>query len=347
MALFRLGKRNFSLRDSPNNKLSSLSPRPRLTSDSPAKRLKFGDANQLLSSTLLSETKIVDEGRAESINGETNHLFDRSSSFINEKSTIEQEVSTSKVAVDSPSPAPSLKVTSKLEILTKQQLSLTEESDKLDAQIEAKQKALDECQREINLLRASRFKYEDISAMITRGQNEIRDHLNQIFGPGNEMAQKFEPLFQELASRHSSKRERFTLEWNCLIDQVKSVIAKREEDLKHEMELHQRTLIHQQHLSKVQEEAAASANEQEKKTPGPDNSAAAANTREENHDLEECIIIDNSDDAIRVDHEETVAEQSAEIVEFKQEQDDDDTDVEETNGEDGRSFTPCQAQRAE
>lgn len=317
-----------------------------MSSDSPSKRLKFGESNPLLSSTLLNETKTIDESRAESLNGDSNCVLDKSSLLVREKSAVEQEVTTSKVAVDSPPPTPPIKVTSRLQILTKQQLCLAEESDKLDSLLQTKLKAIDDCQRDIELLRASRFKFEDFASMIGQGQNEIRDYLNLIFSPGNMMGQKFEPLYEELSSKHARKQEKLTLEWNCYIDQVKSFVTKRTEELKHEMELHQRTLLHQEHLSKIQEDSQVlDRNEHEIKTSERDQSCPEIE-QGENQETEDCIIIDNSDDAI-VDHEETVAERSAEMPVLKQEVDDDETDVEDINGEDSRSFTPCQAQRAE
>lgn len=347
--MFRLGKRNFSLRDSPNNKLSSLSPLPtRLQSASPAKRLKFGETTNLLSSTLLSETKITEENISESFRASKHHDLEKSLLSVSDKPIVEHQeaVRTTKVPAETPPPTPDGKVISRIEILDKQVMEAKEENKRLDDKIEAQIKAIDECQKKIDTVRASRFKYEDYVTMITRGQNEIRDHLNQIFTPGNELAQKFEPVAKEILAKHSRRLEKKCLEWTCLMDQARSVIAKRTEDLNHEMELHHRTLLHQEHMSKAQNEKAESkdAEKQEEKTNHGDTSGESAEICVDDQDNdEECIILEK--DVPEVVHEERVVEQSVEESVVKQEGDDDDTDIEEVNSEENRSFTPCQAQR--
>jgi hypothetical protein len=345
--MFLLGKRNFSLRDSPSNNVSSLSPRFRLQSDSPAKRLKFGDGNPLLSSTLLNETKIVEESKTGPTKNEKDQEFERSSLLIPEKTLLDQTTTCAKVSVvETPPPTPDVNVISKFEILTKQKISLQKEQERLDKRIDELIQQIDDCQKDIDSMRAAKFKYDDYCTMITRGQNQIRDHLNNIFKPGNELGQRFEPMMQEQWSKQTRKLEKKCLEWNCQLDQARNLITKRMEDLNHEMELHQRTLLHQEHLKKAQENETVESEEvvKEGKIEEGEISVESANICVDGQDTEDCVIIDHVDEE-RNHQEEGVANQQAELSEAKQESDDD-TDVE-VNSEEPGSFTPCQAQRPE
>lgn len=335
--MFRLGKRNFSLRDSPG-KLSSISSSPKLQA-SPLKRLKLNNSCQL-TSTFLRDSLIEED---EEVHVEQSKQIIKSP----EKSIILQENSVS-ASIETPPPTPEAKTESKIEILTRQKAKLLEETKELDAKLEDKFQEVTMIRSEIADIGAQKLVYEDYVEIVNKGQVQARDILNQIYYPGNELANMAASFAEELRLKHQRKLDKLELELNSLIERAQKAIEEKKNSLEHEINLHERTLMTKENEKQIEvknELAAETANDSEiscnnDQTDGWDRG-----------DNEDCVILEvhNSDIISVKSNEESINVQSTDISGTKMgnDSDDDDTDIEDNQDEEARSFTPCQAQRPE
>lgn len=315
--MFRF-KRNFSIRES-SSRLSSASP-SKLES-SPNKRIR-------LSSTRLS-----------------NCLFqnDEKSTLLQQSFTISSSVSEAKEKtlfagkLETPPPTPIAplapitpsttieKIESKIENLKQKNSELRGEMMDLDRQIEAKFQSIKTKREQVAEARTKRFVVEDYIAISFKGQLVIRDLLNVIYNPGNQLANKASTIFEEAKRNHAKKFEKMVFELGNLMETSQAAAQQKVKQLTHDIALHERTLMtiecdKRQELSQTVES-------------DPSTNKVVEENLENDDDC--CVILDSEG----VENEVEVREE---------EEDDEKTDISsQNNDEEERSFTPCQAQRPE
>lgn len=221
-----------------------------------------------------------------------------------------------------------------------------EQNKRPDDSIEAQIKAIDGYQKKKDGVVSGRFKCEDHATKINRSLTEIRNHLDQIFSHGTGFVPRFEPVPQDIQAGHSERFGEKCLDSNRQIDQARSAIAKCLEDLNHEIELHKRTIRHQEHMSTTRDHTVRSndASRQEEKIDQRDSETESVDTLTAVQDYgEECTTLE--EDAPCVGRGERSNKQLLELPGVDQVDDREDTDTEEIASEEIRSFTQCQAQK--
>lgn len=328
--MFRIGKRSFSIRESPS-KLSSLSPSPCKIQSSPIKRVKLSTNSSLISSTFLQESRIDED-------------FDK----IQDKAENNEVIS----RVETPPPSPENKVDSRLEVLTRRCAELEKRKKEMELKLENKFKELEEVHAEIAEQTVKRYKFEDCLEALGRGQAALRNHLNEIYNPGNQLAEQAAVIMEGLRRTHERKYERLALELNDRIDKSKHEISIQFERLNHEIDLHERTLMTIMSSEVKNEvnpepaldvEAKSDQEEEQQEEQGEEQEGEQEGEQEEEQDEEQeevdnddCIIIDNPSDIISINGGES---------KNKPDETDEDTDIEDDQGDNSNSFTPRQAQR--
>lgn len=360
--MFRLGKRNFSLKDSPSklSSLGSVSSLTRLQASSPAKKVKLSDNIQLMSSTLLQETRLGDH--KDRLNLEIDvtknsnldlSVTDLSHNLVDfAEGTSFQAPATTSIPTTVETPPPTPDVESQLDILRNAKEKLYAENKELKNKLEELSSKVIDLRTATLEFKSSRLAMDNLHEIVSKGHNDIRDQLNQIYNPGQELAQLVGSLVKELRAKQERKFEKKSLELNCRIDQTLSAIRSRKETYIHEIELHMRTLVHQKseiladqesenNISEVQAEHSVSENQ-------GTNETTEAEKNDEDGDNEDCVILDECDATSNRNDDDAMSNElskSTENIQVTCDDDDEQTDVEENSTEASRPFTPCQAQR--
>jgi len=265
------------------------------------------------------------------------------------KDNIRSEIVTS---VETPPPTPHSRVESQYEIVRNTM-------EKLKLEIKSKAEEIENISIKISEVRAATgeikrlsYRYDNMNQIVNRGLTEVRDLLNQIYNPGQKLAEQAETLMLELKMKQDRKFERISLDLNCRIEEALSAIQQKKEALRHEIGLHERTLMHQnmENNSKVEKphivECEVSSNQDRCEATGPQPSNGGGeiildtsqSANPDGNDTEDCIILDQEG----AEMTKTVDSPSNDI---SRSCDDEDTDIDDNLDGDSRPFTPCQAQR--
>lgn len=283
-------KRNFSLRESPSKPL---------TSSSPLKRIR-------LSSTILQSD-------------EQSTILQLSSSLSDFKS---RNLFTEKPETPPPTPSPPIeRVETKIEKLKKKNDDLTNELGLLDEEIEAKFLSLKAKRETLVESKNKHFVVEDYIAAATRGQCVVRNLLNEIYNPGQELAMRVERIFEEAKKGHAKKFEKMYFELSNRMETTQNAINNKKKQLVHDLDLQKRTL-----MTIESRQSCHNPNSNSDKT-----TLQPIEEKSENDD--DCVILESS---------------VVQDVEATEDQDDEKTDISsQKDDEEDTSFTPCQAQRLE
>lgn len=252
---------------------------------------------------------------------------------------------------------------------------LLKEIQNLDQLISLQYVAIEEIQGKILDLEARQYTIDDLISIASQGQNEVRNLLNQIYNPGNEMARRAEMLIDETKKAHEKKIQKTSFELNHLIESSHSTIKKKITELEHELELHERTLITVEMQKKLEEKVADTIQEDGENANTDKDKEGEREKDEDKEDMkpmngiettttttptttttnpsegadEECVIID--DVRARTPSPMTDPGQTTELTDASKDDkpsgtydDDEATDIEDSK-DDERPFTPCQAQR--
>lgn len=251
---------------------------------------------------------------------------------------------------------------------------LLKEIENLDLLISAQQGTIEVIQSQILDLEAKQYTIDDLISIASQGQNEVRNLLNQIYNPGNEMAKRAEMLIHETKKSHEKKIQKTSFELNHLVETSHSAIKKKITELEHVIELHERTLMTVVVQKKSEEKAAETmqADEENANTDtdtdkeregdkdkdtvenvepmnGIETSTSTTTTNPPEGADEECVII--GDVQARTPSPLADAGRNTELTDASKEDkpsvtydDDEATDIEDSK-DDERPFTPCQAQR--
>lgn len=371
--MFSLGKRSFSLRDSPGklSSLGSVSPLNRLQLLSPAKKHKTSETIQLMSSTLNEETLNYEnlESRNQEHVSTKQVTIEPSLLEPNDKVTeltgqyvIVQASSATSIAanVETPPPTPDLRPELRLDVLRAVRSKLIDENNQLKDQLDQLTTKVTDCRKLFSGADELQLRYQNLSAILTKGQNSIRDQLNEIYNPGQTLAQSAKILVEEVRVRQERKLEKITLEYDGKMDQALHAIRQRKESLKHEIELHKRTLIHQSIQEQPVMEVEVTIADNKPSDQLSNNLEEESNDRECHKSSEdnECVIVDErggsndraDDDAMSAELSKSTDNIQAvcdDNDDEKTDVDDEKTDIEDASTGDQQSFTPCQAQRPE
>lgn len=143
--------------------------------------------------------------------------------------------------VDTPPPTPEVN-DSRLDLLKK----LKEEYEELSQQVDILINKI-VCAK-INLRQQgdSSLEYDIALKMVDIAHLEIRDQLNLIYNPGQELGANAASLMKEVREKQRKRMDKMTLELCSLMDQAEEAIQSKREALVHEIQLHERTLSHQE-----------------------------------------------------------------------------------------------------
>lgn len=312
--------------DSPGKRYEterSLNPMKRLRSSTPVKRV-------LLASTP-SPSKLLTENRRETP----------------VEALVEAE-SQSKVAIREAPKDVAIFEDSKKEI--------TDLNQHIDSQHDAIQAVL----TEMTEIDAGQFTTDDLIQIVSIGQNEIRNLLNQIYNPGNELAKRAGSIIEETKKAHEKKFQKVSFDMNHTIEKTHSLIKRRIGELEHEAELHQRTLMTVEIQRKSEEKSIVNDDDKQEREEesGKEKILGSSELQKTSKSVttappdvadEECVIID--DDRVGTPSPLKDVGNNTELTDNSKGdkhsvtyEDDEATDIEDSK-DDERPFTPCQAQR--
>lgn len=224
---------------------------------------------------------------------------------------------------------------------------LQAELDKLTQQVDAKFAQIRDHVAKKTESGHKKLIVEDHIAMAVKAQCDVRALCNEIFNPGVEMASRCTTLLEDAKRNHASKFEKFAYDMTERLDATEITIRRKKDQLKHEIELYERTLVTLREEQEKRDKDAQEATEQlvegvAAKASAPrreelvtieeetekEESVKGDSGQGDGSDTEECIIVEDEKDS-------------------DNDGDDDKTDIEEVVDEDNpeRPFTPCQAQR--
>lgn len=225
----------------------------------------------------------------------------------------------------------------------------------LNKLIETRHDAIQAVLAELTEMEAGQFATDDLIQIVSIGQNEIRNLLNQIYNPGNELAKRAASIIEETKKAHEKKFQKLSFDSSHLIEKTHSMIKRRIEELEHEAELNERTLMTVEQQRESEEKSLADNKEKEKEkeeeeVPEPQKAGESATTASNKVADEECVIIDDTRASTPSPLKDVAA--NTELTDTSKEDkpsgtyedDDDATDIEDSK-DDERPFTPCQAQR--
>lgn len=247
----------------------------------------------------------------------------------------------------------------------KQQISDTLKEIKLDME-------------ETRRIRRKRFTLENHMSTTSRCLVEVRNQLNQIFNPGNGLAQTAKNLMEEKRELHGKRFEALSFDMDELIENAKTAIDKKKKQITHETEIHERTLMTIESRNKaVGQEIEADV--QDKSTseiasmldvPKSTSKDGKKNRSVTFDDDDDCVIIgeeSNMEEELDLNESESVDvvskdpsiqesipersmsenNQDSDTTNIVEDEDEQQTDIDEDAQaqDEERSFTPCQAQR--
>lgn len=359
-------KRNFNIFDSPSKRSSSRVSI--LAHSSPLKRVRLSES--FLTSTLNHDTDSFCNGdKGSSLQSRNNSPIKTSAS----KDTVISKVTSDPVVIE---PLPSVSAysencESKITHLHREGERLEQESEQLDAKTSEKFTALKSIRSQIVFLLKERIELEDKIAVANDAQLTLRNLLNSIYNPSQELAKSVKVLIDDCHRGHSAKLEKLTFELNNLLETSLEAIHEQRNQFKHEIELHERTLAtiqslkenadNQQPEEKEEEEGEEERksrhnnSEEVKDTSLPQEASARAESCAEEESKagadDDCVILEDSGasdaDVITSDQGTNYAEDNVggTSKEDQAEEDDDSTDIDAGADDDDRAFTPLQAQR--
>lgn len=252
--------------------------------------------------------------------------------------------------------------------LNQKKLDLELELKSLHESVKNKFKIVSQLRKEIVAIRLRRSRLDDYLDLASKSQNEIRNLLNEIYNPGNQTAVQAQSVIQERRKEHSKKFDSLSFEMNQMIEIAKETIRRKMESLKHENELHQRTILTLGYQKQAEELERREREEREKSEQrtvseyGEDQSESTSEKASRQAD-DDCIIIDgpeNPEYETNSDVREPArTPERVTSIEYEKNQrdtstgastnhyDDETTDIDEPREveEEELSFTPCQAQR--
>lgn len=244
----------------------------------------------------------------------------------------------------------------------------------LKQQIQDKINVIKEDLVTIKNIKQKRFVVDSHMAVASKCQVEVRNQLNQIYNPGNELAKTAKNLIEEKRKIHERKFESLSFELDELIEGCNSAIQRKEKQLCHEIEIQERTLMTLEIRNKT--------NDQQMEIEKPKSESClkdgSVSTNERSKDNSRSVRFEDDDDCVIIaesameDEEEEHNEKAPSLDGTKkmgesgsleetenpdnhdsettnplEDEDEQQTDVEEdtTANDEERSFTPCQAQR--
>lgn len=246
---------------------------------------------------------------------------------------------------ETPPLTPNNKFRSLIDDLEEQKEALCRIVDNLKEQVETRFNQVLETREKIIDLQSKRSLVESYIEIATHSQCEVRNLLNRIYNPGNQLADRAKLMISETRRGHQKKLEKMRFEQNHSYEAAKAAIERKEKELLHDIELNERTLLTINHQAETMDEAQSPIDESTK--------MAESSPSPELHDKEmdeDCVIIEDAMDQSAMesmvddqtsqtskDHSKANMNQSETTQTC--ESDDEQTDIDE------RSFTPCQAQR--
>lgn len=355
------GRRAFSLKQSPLRVNSSSSSRASLD-HTPSKRIR------LASTFLTSESK-------EDNNFDCNALsmlepIVKTTSV--EPTVVELKIQPTNAEIcelkanhqtlETPPPTPGFKQESKLELLTKERAELENEREELEKSISSKLEEIAAVRGDTIVMESKKTLYDDTLEVARRSQVAVRDLLNEIYNPGQQIAQEAAALFEE-SKRGSFKRlEKLEFDLKHQFESTRAVIGKKMKEVTHHIELTQRTLLTLECQHGVKQSLAVEKDE-EMDVQVTENSVIQEKIKSEEKGCspladDDCIILsDNSVDSARASTRgsgQTPDGQPLQNGGFSGNNstetnatadEDEETDIEDVKDEE-RPFTPCQAQRS-
>lgn len=366
-------KRNFSIIDSPSKRERSFIRTSPAFHGSPLKRVRLGES--FLTSTFNPETTSNCSG------GNGLSLQVRDNSPI--KPAAPKEASSSKVTfeaepviIETPPATPACGESreSKMAVLLAEKSNLEQQSQDLDAKFQEKFETLKGIRSQIIGLSKERLTLEDKVSIANEAQLTLRNSLNSIYNPSQELVKSVKVLINDCKRGHSKKLEKLTFELNDLLETSMEAINEQTTHYQHEFELHQRSM---ETFQREEEEKAKAMQkegeereleEQEERAQrstsceakDQDNSVQDVSARVESLNDEglkpdamddDCVILEES---AHSNIGENSPNRSADYVDENSESitkgdnqavDDDSTDVDTGAEDDERGFTPLQAQR--
>lgn len=353
-------KRNFSVLDSPK-KLTSAKTSPIIHS-SPLKRPKL--AESFLTSALnhaLEKINSSENGQQSNPKGADSPINTNALTKDPEKSAEISRVSfdPDPVVMETPPSSPPLDEMApkpRAVVLREKKESLVRENQDADEKIVEKFNKLKDVRAKILEFTKERVYLEDKIAMVNDAQHAVRNLLNSIYNPGRELAKSTQALLEDCRRNHTKKLDKLQFEFNDLFETSSEAIKEQKAYLRHEIELHERTLatIECQKQKSIKEDE----NPQADVVPGPEitdpsvqgapvkNDSAVDQDQSKLDAEDDCVILDRSGysdqsgDADSSGQSGNVGESKSKTTDSR---DEDATDIDE-GGEDS-TFTPLQAQR--
>lgn len=321
-------KRNFTVAGS----LFASSPKrnlrlesPGLALSSPAKKFRL-DTPPLVSS--------IGSPRVLKFDNEQSVVDQSPIKLVSKPILDEQDPSTAKVRVYTPPATPEAPALSKLAIRDE----LRAELDRLNEQVEQKFVLVGEFFSKKAEIERNSLIIDDLKAMANKAQLNVRNICNEIYKPGVEMASRCNSLIEDAKRNHGQKFEKFSFEIAGYLDGAEMAIRRKRDQLEHELELYERTLVTLKEQQEQEEQKEQDQREKEAKET-TDQLVEEISAKE---DADASIIKEVSisdDDVIEVIDD-------GKTEDGDEKTDDDGTDIEPCDDEIvERSFTPCQAQR--
>lgn len=265
--------------------------------------------------------------------------------------------------------------------LSRRKTEATAELDSIQRQVDSKFEIVAELRKSIVQIKLKRNNLADYLEIASKSQVEVRNLLNQIYNPGEQLAAQAKVIMDERRKDHTQKFEKLSFEMNQLIEGTREAIKKKMESLTHENELHQRTIIalgfqkmaEEEKLENITTEQEDVVDEDAHLPVKPNEEQVATSELTEDGACkaseDDCIIIDDQiseqtglcQDSVQTPENNTQFESESDknhnvfdSTNLANQYDDETTDIEEQadddQDEDGgdrieNSFTPCQAQR--
>lgn len=230
-------------------------------------------------------------------------------------------------SIETPPPTPAIKSESKIQALVRVKTDLEKEQRDYEEQIESIMNEIKAVREKTLILESKRYVVDDKIEIAKRSQVAVRDLLNEIYNPGNEIAQQASTLLEELVKNHSKKFDKISFELTNHLESSKAACSKKISELSHQIDLHQRTLITLEGVpSHTTKETIEIIDTSDALIPDGDRDSPTKQA-EEVVKTEDCITIESQESQDQVTNDVVL-------------EDDEETDIEEE-----RAFTPCQAQK--
>jgi len=356
--MFRF-KRNFSIRDSPvktlNSPIGKASPikRIKLSSNfsSPVPSYEKRTLHHERQSILRQPNGLASPLEVPAVRAQINPLLSEPTGNLGkffdnetrvrtrEENQVEISVNddlnrmntSSILRIETPPQTPIEKLESRKSVLEHQKFELMKESNELDNTLTTKFNTVKSIREKTIEIKSQQSFVEDLFEVVGWGQCEVRNLLNEMYNPGNELAKRAAILISDVRKSHQKKFEKLLFEIKHHMDTAEEAIRRKADAIKHEKDIRERTLLTLEH--------------QKAMSGGTSNLQQPVITPNEHND-DDCVIIDKSASSLQ-ELDACKNDSPSELtVTCGCESDDEQTDIEEsTESGEQRSFTPCQAQR--